>query len=202
MGTPAVRTVCCAGCQRFVTGRYSARATYCSRECYWRHHPGPKPSNAASRFWAKVNKDGPVVRPNLGACWIWTGARYPSGYGASVYEGHQTHAHRVSWQMKNGPLPDGMWVLHHCDNRPCVRPDHLFEGTAQDNVDDMMKKGRNGYRRFVGSDHGMARLTPQEVAEIRALAGRQPVAETARQFGVSWSHTKRIQTGEAWSSVA
>lgn len=92
----------------------------------------------AERFWAKVDKSG--------NCWTWTAFKNPKGYGLMGHvqaDGNQM-AHRVSWVMANGEIPAGMLVLHRCDNPSCVRPDHLFLGTAQDNADDMMRKGR-GY---------------------------------------------------------
>lgn len=98
------------------------------------------------RFWAKVNKDGPI-HPTLGTeCWIWTGCKTRFGHGQIGRGGRGTGlipSHRVSWEMHNAPVPDGLWVLHHCDNPPCVRPDHLFLGTHQDNMHDMVRKGRH-----------------------------------------------------------
>lgn len=93
----------------------------------------------ADRFWEKVTKgDG---------CWEWQGARIPHGYGNMTVPDHgHDYAHRISWQLHNGEIPAGLWVLHHCDNPPCVRPDHLFLGTAQDNVDDSIRKGRRTTR--------------------------------------------------------
>lgn len=89
----------------------------------------------ADRFWPKVQKgDG---------CWEWQGSRLPHGYGHLTIPGRGVpYAHRISWELTHGEIPDGLWVLHHCDNPPCVRPDHLFLGTAQDNVDDSIRKGR------------------------------------------------------------
>lgn len=99
------------------------------------------------RFWEKVNVNAP------GGCWEWTGSRTMAGrgYGTIGIGGRSTLAHRVSWEIKNGPIPDGpghhgVCVLHRCDNPPCVRPDHLFLGTQKDNVEDMDTKGRRRNR--------------------------------------------------------
>lgn len=95
----------------------------------------------AERFWQKVAKaDGD-------ACWIWTAAKFPKGYGKVAVEKSRKvdGAHRVAWELTYGSIPIGLSVLHKCDNRPCCRPDHLFIGTQLDNMRDMANKG--GYKR-------------------------------------------------------
>lgn len=88
------------------------------------------------RFWEKVDKTGD--------CWEWTGFKNRQGYGQfQVSTKNGQPAHRVSFELANGKIPDGMHVCHKCDNPPCVRPDHLFLGTPSDNMKDMVKKGRN-----------------------------------------------------------
>lgn len=136
--TPAV----CAHCgAAFLTWPYKVRAgegRFCSRRC----GASPVRSKLSDRFWAKVDR-------NPDGCWLWTGSKSSHGYGQlfSMVGGHRAvlHTHRISWELHNGPIPDGLWVLHRCDVRPCVRPDHLFLGTRQDNTDDMMAKGRHRY---------------------------------------------------------
>lgn len=85
-------------------------------------------------------------------CWEWIGAVASNGYGV-INQGRRTtgimRAHRVSWEIHFGPVPDKLWVLHKCDNRTCVNPAHLFLGTRQDNVDDMVNKKRNVPRKMV-----------------------------------------------------
>ena len=75
-------------------------------------------------------------------CWLWTGAVDGDGYGVLYNSGDDRKTHRISWMIRFGPIPKGMSVLHKCDNPPCVNPDHLFLGTALDNMHDAMKKGR------------------------------------------------------------
>jgi len=125
----------------------------------------PAHPTTEERFWAKVDKQGPIPahRPELGPCWPWTGAvPKRSGYGrfntGVKRAGHWVvvNAHRYSWKLHNGPVPDGLCVLHRCDNKPCVRPDHLFVGTKGDNNRDMVAKGRHwrqaGRQGSVGAD--------------------------------------------------
>lgn len=76
-------------------------------------------------------------------CWEWQGSRMGGAYGRVHVQRRGRYAHRVAWELTNGPIPDGLVVCHHCDNPPCVRPDHLFLGTVQDNTDDKMRKGRH-----------------------------------------------------------
>lgn len=75
-------------------------------------------------------------------CQIWTGAVSTKGYGIFQKDGKYTGSHRAAWELRNGPIPDGLWVLHRCDVRPCINPEHLFLGTAVDNTADMIRKGR------------------------------------------------------------
>lgn len=123
------------------------------------------------RFWERVDKNGPVMRPELGPCWIWIGAINHGGYG-DFYEsaGKKTAAsihmlaHAYSWELANGRAKrDGFYICHHCDHPRCVRPEHLFEGTAKDNSQDMLAKGRARHQKMrrasgdlltKGKDHG------------------------------------------------
>ena len=125
------------GCERPFYGRQLCNMHYLR----WLRANGPCPLPPVSeRFWAKVQKTP--------ACWVWTASTSRNGYGKfRLPEGPLTSAHRISWEWAYGPVPEGMCVLHRCDNPPCVRPEHLFLGTIADNNHDCVTKGRHSSSR-------------------------------------------------------
>lgn len=151
------------------------------------------------RFWKRIAKAGPDD------CWLWTGPTRSTGYGqitlgwepcSNKSRRVHSYSHRLSWMIHNGPIPEGMWVLHTCDVRQCVNPKHLFLGTSQDNHRDMVAKGRNAR----GEKIYTAKLTPDKVREIRQSVGT--LAEVANRFGVSPSLIRFIRIGENWKHVS
>lgn len=159
-----------------------------------------------ARFWSKVNKDGPTPahRPELGPCWVWT-AGCMSGkfkYGLIRIRGRNTAAHRLSYEVHVGSIPVGLRVLHHCDNPPCVRPVHLFVGTARDNTRDMMQKGRGTYVARRGAENGYSKLTEAQVRRIFAMRA-EGIAEPAlaQSFGCSTSQISAILRRKAWGHL-
>ena len=145
----------------------------------------------AERFWAKVTKTE--------SCWYWTGyCHRRSGYGHVRVGPRMARAHRIAWELSHGPIPDGLDVLHSCDNPPCVRPDHLFLGTQLDNIADREAKGRGGAAH--GEHHGRAKLTEAQVRQIRARA-TEPRGVLAAEFHVGIDAIKRILSGRYWSHV-
>lgn len=131
--------LCACGC-----GRELRRAKYPSQQGQYvrGHNPSVKltDANIQERFWARVNRtDG---------CWLWTGeASAHFGYGRLNVKGRRTRAHRFSWELANGPIPVGKFLLHSCDNPLCVRPDHLRLGDQAENMRDMHARGRDRHSR-------------------------------------------------------
>jgi hypothetical protein len=165
---------------------------------------GASRRSLAERFLGKVQKTA--------RHWFWTGAISGSGYGNIRVGSRFQGAHVVAWELLHGPVPDGLFVLHKCDIRHCVRC--LFLGTAQDNSDDMVRKGRsaqgsrNGMhttvtaRRF-GSANPASKLTPRQVAMLRALRKKGvPLKDLARRFCVAESTASRIANRKRWTSVS
>lgn len=158
------------------------------------------------RFMAKV-----AVQEN--GCWMWTGGKDRKGYGLFSVgpsrnpDGSRRNsmkaAHRVSYELFNGGIPDGLFVLHKCDTPGCVNPEHLFLGTNLDNVRDMDSKGRRVNGPSYGSDHGNAVLDEKQVLEImELLKARKPTQkEIAKMYGVAHSTINHIATGRLWSHL-
>ncbi len=156
---------------------------------------GRKPRPFLERFNEKMPERIP------GACWIWTGGRYDSGYGIFKALGKNLRAHRVSYQIHVGPIPPGMLVCHSCDNPPCVNPAHLFLGTDQQNVADRTRKGRG--RTAYGSKHPNAKITEAQADNIKALriSKHLTLRELSYIFPLSQASISRIIQGKRWKNV-
>jgi HNH endonuclease len=156
---------------------------------------GRPPRPLSERFWEKVGKQP--------GCWIWTGKRNRQGYGRAYSGGefgYEIAAHRLAWELTNGPIPPGLCVLHRCDNPSCVNPDHLWLGSQADNVRDMIDKGRRGDSSLIGVRNGRAKLTPEAAGQIRSLHARGLATYTdlARVYGVGKSTICRVVLERAW----
>jgi hypothetical protein len=155
----------------------------------------PEPS-LGSRFSEKT------LLGDADECWEWTAFRNPSGYGM-IRNGRRgmALAHRVAWALAHGPVPEGRHVLHHCDNPGCVNPAHLYIGTNADNVRDKVARGRSSFPqlRKRGELHPLAKLTAEDVAEIRAAPRTRGTGlALSRRFGVSPPTISRIRNGGLW----
>jgi len=154
------------------------------------------------RFWPRVNKDGPV-HPTLGTkCWLWTGGQR-NGYGAFWNGSRDIDAHRFSYELVHGPIPPAprtspVHICHRCDVPLCVNPDHLFLGTAADNMRDMAAKGRS----LSGEDNPSAKLSESDVTEIlRLLATGMQREHAGARFGVSTGGVQAIADEKVWRHV-
>jgi len=129
------------------------------------------------------------------SCHVWTGVPSHNGYGRIGINYKDYLAHRLSYELQVGPIPEGLFVCHTCDNRLCINPQHLFLGTLQDNHADMVSKGRQQK----GESHYRAMLTADAVKEIRCCG--KPDKEMAHMLGVSKSAIKRVRSGKVWRHV-
>ncbi|MHB1131749.1 MAG: HNH endonuclease [Chloroflexota bacterium] len=140
------------------------------------------------------------------SCWNWEASCDQKGYGQFSFNRTIMHAHRVAWELYCGPIPSGMCVLHRCDNRQCVNPDHLFLGTIADNNHDMVQKGRHSHGAkhaliMAGGTNGCAKLTEVDVREIRRSAGYLSRSQLAKRFGVSRGNIDLILEGRTWKQL-
>ncbi len=180
----------CENCGSPLTGvaaEPGRRRRYCSRACHFKDRTRP----IAERFWCKVDKSG--------SCWNWTASLNSKGYGQLMMTGGRPSlAHRIAWELTNGPIDGGVHVLHRCDNPLCVNPDHLFLGNQRDNMTDMVSKDRHAR----GQRRKNAKLTESKVREIRQLhANGQRMVDLVARFGVCHSLISNVIHGKAWKHV-
>lgn len=148
------------------------------------------------RFWLKVDIKGDSD------CWNWKAGSRKGGYGTFGVGCKNLVSSRVAWELTYGEIPEGLRVLHKCDNPPCCNPSHLFLGTNAENSADMVSKKRHRH----GSKHKLAKLTEEQVSEIKKLipAGRckrGECSEIAGRFGITIGKLGKLRRGEAWSHV-
>jgi hypothetical protein len=149
---------------------------------------------AVAAFWAKI------VRGTPDECWLWTHCRNRAGYGRVRFSGCTRLAHRVAYEITFDLVdPPHLFVLHRCDNPPCVNPSHLFVGTHHDNMRDMRAKGRS----LVGERQPASRLTTADVQDIRQRrAAGQTLEAIGLLYGVSLSNVHFICTRKHWRHLA
>ncbi len=123
-------------------------------------------------------------------CWVWQGCCGSHEYGQLTFKRRGLLAHRASYEVHCGPIPKGQFVLHHCDNRFCINPDHLYLGSPRNNTDDMIARGRGWL------DNGI-KLTPEQLIEIKdlALSGLFTQDRIALAYEVAQATVSRIKNG-------
>lgn len=172
--------------ERFITKH--KRVNFCSKECGYRYR--------GERVCDRFNEH--VTPTNKRTCWEWEGNLFPTGYGVFSIRRKTIGAHRASWRLYNGDIPDDLQVLHKCDNRKCVNPYHLYLGTIEDNMRDKVERGRS----LKGEDVPTSVLTKKQVKEIRKLY-RQGVVQTelAKRYGVHQGTISGIVLKKTWKHI-
>lgn len=150
---------------------------------------------ARQAFWAKIAR-----QPGADACWLWTGARHPRGYGYLNVAGRK-RASRVAYEYTKGPIPPGMEVRHTCDNPPCCRPKHLILGTHRQNMED--RDARHPGFQARGEANGKSKLTIEAVRDIRRRFKRYVVTDPmlATEYGVSAALIYAVRTRKIWRHI-
>ena len=144
-------------------------------------------------FWINAEK--------VGNCWDWKRSRKTSGYGNYYRDGKVWSAHHFAYTIAKGPIPKDSWILHRCDNPPCVRPQHLYAGNAKDNAQD--RKNRNRSASTVGSNNGRAKVNAEKVVMIieKYLTGKYTQKELAIENGITPSAVHSIVKRRNWKHI-
>lgn len=185
----------CVRCSAVIprtTGRCYPRSRFCGNVCYHAHRKFT-PEQAIKAFWEKVDKHA------ANGCWLWTGSANNWGYGrVKTTFTKQRGAHRISWELHNGPIPKGLNALHKCDTPRCVNPNHLFLGTLKDNTADAVAKDRHAR----GERMRRNKLTAANVLEIRARYQRTMTAkELSALYGVTADTIAAAAVGKTWKHL-
>jgi hypothetical protein len=182
---------CGTSIQRVPSQIAAYRTHFCSIKCHGLY----RGANLKERLMKSVTK-----QPN-GGCWEWRGTVLTSGYGQIRQNNEPITTHRASWIVHRGPIPSTMFVLHKCDVRHCINPDHLFLGTQSDNMRDRTNKGRDGVK--YGTGHWNSRLRPQDIKKIRELSasGLHNGKQLAAMYAVHPVTISNILLGKTWKHV-
>ncbi len=149
-----------------------------------------------NNFWENINKLDECK------CWIWKSATDIGGYGRIWFEGRDCKAHRIAYTITNGPIPEGMKVLHSCDNPPCCNPHHLRVGTSKENTADMFERNRANPGHVPGVSNGRAKLTEFQVIEIRRrISEGETMYALAKEYLLHRSTIRNIVIGKLWKHL-
>jgi len=167
----------------------------------WKNCYRQRVKTLEEKFWEKVNKKG------KDDCWEWLAGRNHKNYGnfyVSIGNSKDKHwiAHRMAWKLTYGEIPKGLHICHHCDNPPCVNPNHLWIGTNKDNILDASRKGRL-VRKIRGEDHHKSKLTEKEVIEIKHIRKETGLSfiKIGKMFNVHPTTIGYIMRGRTWSHI-
>ena len=165
------------------------------------------------RLCAGINWQGPVMPGMDTCCWVWTKHIDDNGYGAMGVAGRKRRVHVVAFELEHGPVPEGMYVLHHCDNRPCIR--HTYLGTKKNNAQDREVRGRSNHASgkrhgcathpglHYGEANGRAKITEVDAWSIRDVfsCGKVTVEELAASFDLTETTVWNILHGKLWAKA-
>lgn len=185
------------GCINVLKSKHGRACGSCrgKKRRYGAYHECFKPKTTEERFF-------PLIRKTK-SCHLWTGYIEPGGYGHVRVGSKSIGAHRISWELHNKmKIPKGLCVLHKCDVRHCVNPEHLFLGTHKDNVVDMIQKGRQVLNPTFGENHFSAKLKEKDVKEIRKLLSLgHAIASIGKRYSVSHIPILKIKNNITWRHV-
>lgn len=176
---------------------------YCGTECQRlgaigrKNDPAKLRTSLEKRFWAKVDKKG------LDECWPWTGQKTPLGYGHIMYLNKLRIATRIMWELVHGYEPVGLEMCHKCDNPPCVNPNHIFAAIHKEHFRDALRRGRDSGMFKAGTQHRLAKLTAEDVKQIRSLyvPFEFGCRKLAKRFNVSDETIRRIVINDSYKEV-
>lgn len=158
-----------------------------------------------SRFHNAKNRSKPILEAFVEkyevdletGCWNWIASRMRTGYGQfNTRDGKVVTAHRFAYQAFKGAIPDGLFVCHHCDNRRCVNPEHLWLGTCAENLRDMREKGRDNHRPLIGPENPSSKITAENAVEI--FMSKEKQSALAEKFGITQAAISAIKTRKNW----
>lgn len=183
-----VMSVCSeCGAEYYLSPSHRDASSYCSRSCRALAQSKWQSKDLATRFWEKVNKTE--------SCWLWTGALLKTGYGSIRINNKSVRAHRVAYELSVGKIPDGMIILHSCDNPLCVNPSHLRIGNKRENMADAIERGQHK----TGERHAKSKLSNNDVATIRAaLSAGVTGRYLAKKFSVDETTISHIKSSKSW----